>query len=208
MALWTDRVLPHLIDRSLSTGDVMKERQRACARLGGRVLEIGFGSGLNIEKYPAAVVSVAAVEPSDVAWRLSADRRAASPIPITRSGLDGQSLDEPDASFDSVLSTFTLCTIVDVELALREIHRVLRPGGTLEFLEHGLAPEPGVVRWQRRLEPLQRRTAGGCHLSRDMPALISAAGFEIVALEQRYLPGPRIARPWTYEYVGSAARIR
>lgn len=207
MALWTDRILPHLVERALSTGDVMKERQRVCARLRGQVLEIGFGSGLNIVKYSDAVDSVAAVEPSDVAWRMSAERRAAAPVPITRSGLDGQALDEPDASFDTVLSTYTLCTIPDVDGALAEIHRVLRPGGSFEFLEHGLSPEQGVARWQHRLDPLQKATAGGCHLTRDMPELIRGAGFEITAIEQRYLPGPRIARPWIYGYAGSATRF-
>ncbi len=141
---------------------------------------------------------MAAVEPSDVAWRMSADRRSASRTPIIRSGLDGQSLAEPDGSFDAALSTFTLCTIPDVELALREIHRVLRPGGTFEFLEHGLAPEPRVARWQHRMDPLQKAVAGGCHLSRDIAALVESAGFEITALEQRYLPGPKVGRPWGY----------
>ena len=206
MAFWSDRIVPHLVDKALSTEDVMKERERVCARLSGRVLEIGFGSGLNIEKYPEAVESVGAVEPSDVAWRMSADRRAASRTPITRSGLDGQSLDEPDGAFDAVLSTFTLCTIPDVELALREVHRVLRPGGAFAFLEHGLAPEPGVARWQRRLDPLEKAVAGGCHLSRDMVALVSSAGFDIVAMDRRYFPGPKIARPWIYRYAASATR--
>ncbi len=206
MALWSDRILPHLVDRALSTGDVMKERQRVCGSLSGRVLEIGFGSGLNIEKYPAAGESVSAVEPSDVAWKISAERRAASTTPIVRSGLDGQALDEPDDSFDAVLSTFTLCTIPNVEGALQEIHRVLRPGAAFHFLEHGLAPEPGVARWQRRLDPIQRLTAGGCNLSRDMPALVAAAGFEVTDLEQRYMPGPKVARPWTYGYSGRAVR--
>lgn len=207
MALWSDRILPRLVDKSLSAGQVMKQRQIVCARLSGQVLEIGFGSGLNIEKYPDAVESVVAVEPSDLAWQMSDDRRSASRTPISRSGLDGQSLAEPDDSFDAVLSTFTLCTIPDAELALREIRRVLRPGGNLEFLEHGQAPEPDVAKRQRRWEPLQKRVAGGCHLTRDMAALVRDAGFEITTLEQRYLPGPRIGRPWTYVYNGSAVGL-
>ncbi|MEV7395621.1 class I SAM-dependent methyltransferase [Aeromicrobium sp. NPDC092404] len=206
MAWWTDRMLPHLIDKALSTDDVMQQRRHVCAGLEGRVLEIGFGSGLNIGRYPDAVQSVSAVEPSDTAWRMSAERREGSSTPIVRSGLDGQSLAEPNGAFDAVLSTFTLCTIPDVELALREIHRVLRPGGTLAFLEHGLAPEPRVARWQRRLDPLQKAAAGGCHLSRDIPALVESAGFGITDLDREYRSGPRIARPWIYEYAGSAVR--
>lgn len=206
MAFWSERIVPHLADRALSTDDVMRERERVCALLSGQVVEIGFGSGLNTELYPEAVESVAAVEPSDTAWRMSADRRRESRTPITRSGLDGQALAEPAGSFDTALSTFTMCTIPDVELALTELHRVLRPGGTFAFLEHGLAPQPGVVRWQRRMEPVQKAVAGGCHLSRDIPGLISSAGFEIVELEERYLPGPKVARPWTYVYSGNAVR--
>lgn len=206
MAFWSERIVPHLVDRALSTEDVMRERERVCALLSGQVVEIGFGSGLNTELYPEAVESVAAVEPSDTAWRMSADRRRELRTPITRSGLDGQALAEPAGSFDTALSTFTMCTIPDVELALTELHRVLRPGGTFAFLEHGLAPQPGVVRWQRRMEPVQKAVAGGCHLSRDIPRLISSAGFEIVELEERYLPGPKVARPWTYVYSGNAVR--
>jgi ubiquinone/menaquinone biosynthesis C-methylase UbiE len=206
MGLWSNRILPRLVDKSLSAGDVMKEREQVCAALSGRVIELGFGSGLNIEKYPASVESVAAVEPSDVAWKLSAERRSESRTPITRSGLDGQSLGEPDGSFDAALSTFTLCTIPDVELALREIRRVLRPGGTFAFLEHGLAPDPRVELWQHRMEPMQKMVAGGCHLSRDIAGLVSSSGFEITGLEQRYLPGPKVSRPWGYVSNGTAVR--
>lgn len=184
----------------------MKARQRACARLSGRVLELGFGSGLNIEKYPATIESVSAVEPSDVAWEMSQERRTASAVPVIRSGLDGQCLDEPDASFDNVLVTFTICTIPDIELALREAHRVLRPGGSLVFLEHGLAPDAGTAHWQSRLEPLQKRFGGGCHLTRDVPALLAGAGFEITDLDQRYMPGPKLSHPWTYVSSGSATK--
>jgi ubiquinone/menaquinone biosynthesis C-methylase UbiE len=206
MGLWTDRVVPYVVDRALSIDDVMTAREQVCTQLHGQVVEIGFGSGLNTAYYPEAVRSVAAVEPSDVAWRMSAERRSTSGTPITRSGLDGQALAEPDETFDSALSTFTLCTIADVEKALREVRRVLRPGGTFAFLEHGLAPEPGVSRWQRRLDPVERFVVGGCNLSRDIAGLVTAAGFEITALEQRYLPAPGIARPWTYVYAGGAVR--
>lgn len=204
MAWWTDKMLPRFIDRALSTGDVMKERERACAPLRGRVIEIGFGSGLNIEKYPAVVESVTAVEPSDTAWELSAMRRASSAVSILRTGLDGQALTEPDDVFDMALSTFTLCTIPDATLALAELRRVLKPGGTLIFLEHGLAPDASVARWQHRLDPVEKLVAGGCHLSRDMPTLVTDGGFTITELEQHYLPGPKLARPWTYGYLGVA----
>lgn len=199
-------MLPRIVDRSLSTGSVMKARQRACARLSGRVIELGFGSGLNIEKYPDTIESVSAVEPSDVAWEMSQERRAASAVPVIRSGLDGQRLDEPDESFDSVLVTFTMCTIPDIELALLEAHRVLRPGGALVFLEHGLAPDARTARWQSRLEPLQKRFGGGCHLTRDVPALLTGAGFDMTELDQRYMPGPRLSKPWTFVSSGSACR--
>ncbi len=207
MSLWNDRVLPGLVDRALSAGAVMKERERVCAPLSGTVLELGFGSGLNIEKYPDAVESVAAVEPSDQAWQLSEPRRKASGTPIVRSGLDGQKLTEANDSFDMVLTTFALCTIPDVELALAEARRVLKPRGRLVFLEHGLSPDRGVATWQYRLDPLQRRAAGGCHLTRDMPALLTNAGFLIDDLDKRYLPGPKIAQPWGYAYSGIATSI-
>jgi SAM-dependent methyltransferase len=184
----------------------MRLREQVCAGLTGRVLEIGFGSGLNLGTYPAAVTSVDAVEPSDLAWRLSEDRRAASAVPVERVGLDGQRLAAPDASYDAAVSTFTLCTIPDVEAALRELHRVLRPGGAVHALEHGLAPDPRVARWQHRLDGLQGRFAAGCHLVRDAPALLAAAGFEVRRLEQDYLPGPGPSKPWGYVSLVTAVR--
>lgn len=193
-----------MTDLALGSREIGKLRAQVCAGLHGRVLEIGFGSGLNLPHYPPEVVSVSAVEPADAGWALSERRRAASALPVERSGLDGQALAAPDESFDCVLSTFTLCTIPDVALALAEVRRVLLPGGAFHFLEHGLAPDASVVTWQRRLEPVQKRVAAGCHLTRDIPALVAEAGLDVVALERRYLPGPKASRPWTYAYLGRA----
>ena len=205
MGLWEQRIVPVMVDKACGTGAIHKERALACAPLSGRVLEVGFRSGLNITHYPRAVSSVAAVEPSDRGWALSQERRRSSAVPVERTGLDGQALTEDDESCDSALVTFSLCTIPDPRKALSEVARVLRPGGVLAFLEHGLAPDARVARWQRRLDPIERTVAGGCELSRDIPALVRQAGFEIVDLETKYLPGPAIARPWMHGYRGVAA---
>jgi SAM-dependent methyltransferase len=191
-------VVPRLADRSLRGHEIGELRGEALAGLSGRVVEIGFGSGLNVRWYPPEVTSVSAVEPSDVGWRLSARRRSRTSLPIERTGLDGQRIDEPDDSFDGAVSTFTLCTIPDVAAALEEVRRVLRPRATFHLVEHGRAPEADVVRRQERWEPLQRRVAGGCHLTRDPVALLTAAGFTVVEQRAAYLPGPKLARPWTY----------
>ena len=141
MGVWTERVVPRLTDRALATGRSVSCATAVCAGLSGRVLELGFGSGLNLPHLPPEVAAVDAVEPADVGWALSERRRARSRVPVERTGLDGQRLAAPDASYDGVLSTFTLCTIPDVAAALDEVRRVLRPGGTFHFLEHGLAPD-------------------------------------------------------------------
>lgn len=200
LRVWDERVVPRLADLSLRGHEVGALREVVCAGLGGRVLEIGFGSGLNVRWYPAEVASVTAIEPSDLAWQLSERRRERTSVTIERGGLDGQRLDLPDDSHDSALVTFSLCTIPDPSLALREVRRVVRPGGRLHALEHGLAPEEAVRRWQRRLEPVQRAVAGGCHLTRDIPALVEGAGWHVEDVEQAYLPGPGVSRPWAYGY--------
>ena len=203
---YESRVFPWLNDRFSADPSLEKIRADAVAPARGRVVEIGFGSGLNLRFYPLEVSSVAAVEPSDVGWKLSAERRARTDVRVERSGLDGQHLAEDDASFDSALVTFSLCSIADPALALDEVRRVLKPGASLHFLEHGLAPDAGVARWQRRLDPVQRRVFAGCHLSRDVAALVGAAGLEVTELRTEYQPGPRVARPWTYGYLGRAVR--
>jgi ubiquinone/menaquinone biosynthesis C-methylase UbiE len=202
MSVYGDQVLPRVINLACGAKQAHPYRQRACAGLSGDVVEIGFGSGLNVPFYPAAVTSVAAVEPSDVAWRLAAKRAAAAPVDVRRSGLDGQSLPFPDDSFDAALSTWTMCTVPDIETALAELRRVLRPGGELHFVEHGLAPDAGVVRWQHRLEPLQKRLFGGCHLTRRIPQLVTDAGFTIKELDVFYEEG--VPRVWGADSLGVA----
>lgn len=206
MSRWAERVLPRLVDRGLSTGSVQKLRARTCEGLRGRVLEIGFGSGLNLAHLPAAVTSLDAVEPSDLGWSLSRKRRDEAALPVRRVGLDGQAIDAPDAAYDAVLCTFSLCTIPDAALALREVRRVLRPGGCLHLLEHGRSPDQRVRAWQHRLEPLQRRLAGGCHLTRDPLELLAEAGLRLDESDQRYLIGLSLARPWSYGYRALATR--
>lgn len=208
MGWWENRIVPRLTDGSLSQPPVMELRARACRGLGGRVLEIGFGSGLNVGCYPAEVDSVDAVEPSDLGWARSAERRATARVPIARTGLDGQRLAAPDGSYDTVLTTFTLCTVPDAARVLAEVRRVLRPDGVLSLLEHARAPDTRVLAWQRRLEPMQRAVFGGCHLTRDMPALVRDAGLRIEELDQRYLDGPAVMRPWTFVTQARAVRSR
>lgn len=203
MGFYSDRVVPRLIN--VACGAKMTEplRERVCEGLQGEVVEIGFGSGLNVPHYPGTVTGVTAVEPSDVAWRLATDRLAKTSRPVQRAGLDGQVLPFEDQSFDSALSTWTLCTIPDVVAALGEIKRVLKPGGSFHFVEHGLAPDEPVRRWQRRLEPMQRRLAGGCHLTRPIAGLITTAGFTITDLDVFYEDGaPRFLGALT---LGTAA---
>ena len=189
MGIYGERVLPRIINVACGLKAVQPLRQRACAGLEGEVVEIGFGSGLNIPHYPAAVSRVAAVEPADLGWKLAEKRLRATQVPVERSGLDGQKLPFADNSFDSALSTWTLCTIPDVGAALREVRRVLRPGGTMHFVEHGLAPDEKVRRWQHRLDPLEQRLFGGCHLTRQPVELLKAAGFEIREVDVFYEDG-------------------
>ncbi|MEJ2862272.1 class I SAM-dependent methyltransferase [Actinomycetospora flava] len=200
-SLWTEHVVPRLVDVALGGEDVRELRERVVSRARGEVVELGFGSGPALPLYPAAVTSVRAVEPSQVARRRGARRIAEASIPVEHVGLDGADLDLPDDSADTVVSTFTLCTIPDVDRALREVRRVLRPGGQLLFLEHGLSPDPRTARWQHRLDGLQQRVAGGCHLTRPIDGLVRDAGLTVTDLAHDRLRAPG---PMSYLYLGAA----
>ncbi|MBN2622208.1 MAG: class I SAM-dependent methyltransferase [Acidimicrobiales bacterium] len=200
-AFYEHQVLPRVIDRVCGVGEIGDLRARVAEGLHGDVLEIGFGSGLNQPHLPATVRRVLAVDPAVTGRRLGARRLAASDIPVEFIGLDGEDIPLPDESVDSALSTFTLCTIPDVAVALREVHRVLRPGGQLHFLEHGLSPDVRVAKWQHRLTPLQRRIAGGCHFDRRIDEIVADAGFEVVSLDNHYLKGSPRTPGYLYEGV-------
>jgi ubiquinone/menaquinone biosynthesis C-methylase UbiE len=192
VGLYERHVLPRLIDRALDTGECRKYRARVTRGLSGRVLEVGFGSGLNLPFYPAEVESIAAIDPSGTARKLAAERVAACHAPVEYAGLDGERLPFADDTFDCAITTFTLCTIPDVVVALRELRRVLKPGSALHFLEHGRCPSPGVARWQDRLNPLQRVIGGGCNINRKIDELLAEGGFAIEELDTFHMKGPRV----------------
>ena len=202
MGLYRDHVVPRLVELTCGAKGIERFRRSAMEGLSGRILEIGFGSGLNVPHYPTEVTEVLAVEPAATARRIAESRISASGVPVLHVGLDGQSVELPDASCDAALCTFSLCTIPDPAAALGEVARIRVAGGRLHLLEHGVAPDPGIARWQRRIDPIERRIADGCHLSRDPVGLLESAGFRVERLEQRYVSGPK---PWSYFTIAVAS---
>lgn len=200
---WYERhLLPYLIDMACGIGPVQKQREKVVPLAHGRVLEIGIGTGLNLPHYDAARVDhIVGLDPGTEMHPLAQKRLEASGLAVELVGLSAERIPYDDARFDSVLVTFSLCTIPDPVAALREMRRVLKPQGRLIFCEHGRAPDASVARWQDRLTPVWSKFAGGCHLNRDIPALLDQAGFVCEDLQTMYLPGPR---PLTFNYWGTA----
>jgi len=204
---WYDRhILPYLIDLSCGVKPVRRQRAKVVPLAHGRVLEVGMGSGLNMPYYDKSrVAAIVGLDPSPGMRRRAEQRIAEAGLAVEFVGLSAEKIPLPDAAFDSVLITYTLCSIPDPVAALEEMRRVLKPDGRLIYCEHGRAPDESVRRWQDRLTPLWRRIGGGCHLNRDIPALLAAGGFACNEVQTMYLPG---LRPMTYNYWGEAVPVR
>lgn len=204
MGLYDRYVLPRLLDFAMRQKPITMQRQKVVPQASGRVLEIGIGSGLNLAFYDRSrVVKLWGLDPSEELRRIAQERARAAGLEVEFLGLPGEQIPLDDASVDTVVSTYTMCTIPDVARALGEVRRVLAPSGVLVFSEHGRAPDAGVARWQDRLDGVWGKIAGGCHLNRSIDGLIRDAGLRLDALDAMYVPGPR---PFTYTYWGRAAR--
>jgi ubiquinone/menaquinone biosynthesis C-methylase UbiE len=201
MGLYGDRILPRLIDLAMRNERLRPYRQRAISQAEGCVLEIGAGSGLNLPFYSGAVTEILGLDPHPKLLALADGRQCG--IQLTMVEASAEAIPLEDGSVDTVVSTWTLCSIPGVAQALREARRVLKPGGKFLFVEHGLSPDASVRRWQHRLTPAWKRVAGGCHVNRPIPELVRQAGFEITELETGYMEGPR---PMTFTYEGCARR--
>src|SRR5258705_4626674 len=203
MGFYQNIVLPRMLNVFMDTKAIREQRTQALKDVTGTVLEVGFGSGLNLPYYPAAVTKVVGVDPAQTSARLARKRMSASPFPVEVIGLSAEKIPVADASFDSVVTTFTLCTIPDVANALREMRRALKPGGHLYFVEHGRADDPRVERWQERLNSMEQKVFGGCNLNRRISSLIEQAGFEIERVEHGYLKGARKFAGFLYRGVAT-----
>jgi ubiquinone/menaquinone biosynthesis C-methylase UbiE len=203
---WYDRyVLPKLIEAACSQKPMQELRARYVPRASGDVLEIGIGSGLNLAHYGTAVASITGLDPAAELTGKAQARARKLDRPVHVLGVSGEEIPADDKRFDTLVCTWTLCSIPNVYAALREMHRVLKPGGRLYFIEHGRAPDPSVVKWQRRLEPLWKKIGGGCHLTRQADELIQDAGFRLREFDSGYEPGPRFAAFMSH---GVAERVR
>ena len=202
MSLYKDRILPHVINLAMRHRELRPYRERVLSQAQGRVLEVGIGSGLNLPLYGPRVDTILGLDPVPRLIAMAQDAAKRSKIPVTLITGSAQAIPIDRASIDTLVTTWTLCSIPDVGVALREMRRVLKPGGHLLFVEHGSAPEESVRKWQNRLTPVWKRIGGGCHLNRPIRTLIEDAGFRMIRLDTGYAAGPR---PMTYFYEGCAA---
>jgi ubiquinone/menaquinone biosynthesis C-methylase UbiE len=205
MGFYENRIVPRLIEMGCSTAPILKQRAKVVPEATGRVLEVGMGPGINIPFYDVSKVEMVwGLEPSEGMRVKAAPRIADAPFPIEWLGLPGEEIPLDDDSADTVLLTFTLCTIPDFAKALGQMRRVLKPGGKLLFAEHGAAPDESVRKWQDRINPFWKRLAGGCNINREIPQSIEAAGFKIEDMDTMYLPGtPKVA---AFQYWGTASQ--
>lgn len=202
MGFYDRHIMPLLIETLCSDAGIADERDNVVSRAEGVVLEVGIGSGLNLPFYdPARVDRIIGVDPDEAMWKRSETRRHEFAIPHERIGLSGEEIPLADDAVDSVVVTYSLCTIHDPVSALREMRRIVKPGGRLLFAEHGESPDESVRRWQRGIDPVWKKLAGGCHSGRPIPRLLDDAGWKLESLEQGYIPGPNVL---CYQYTGSA----
>jgi ubiquinone/menaquinone biosynthesis C-methylase UbiE len=206
MGIYSRHIFPGLMNFTMSGENFSEIRRALLAGVRGETLEIGFGTGLNLPHYPPGIERLTTVDVNPGMGALARKQVDRSPIQVDRRVLDGESLPMGNATFDSVVSTWTLCSIPDVRRAIGEIYRVLRPAGCFFFVEHGLADEPNTRKWQHRLNPVQKIIGDGCHLTRDMEELIRSGGFHFVRLERLYME--KVPRAGGYLYRGIATKPR
>jgi ubiquinone/menaquinone biosynthesis C-methylase UbiE len=204
MGIYSRYVLPRLLDFAMRDKPIMRQRAKVVPLAHGRVLEIGVGSGLNLSFYDKSKVDkVLGLDPSPELNVMARKRAAEAGVDVDWLALSSERIPLPDSSVDSIVITYTMCTIPDIHTALLEMRRVMKTGARMHFSEHGIAPDESVRRWQDRLNPLWNRIAGGCNMNRNIPRMLEDAGLHIDEIETMYLPGPK---PLTYNYWGSASR--
>jgi ubiquinone/menaquinone biosynthesis C-methylase UbiE len=202
MSFYNDHILPHVLNLAMRNRELLPYRERVISQARGRVLEIGIGSGLNLPLYGPSVDTVLGLDPAARLLKMAQDAANRSRIPVTLMNASAHAIPVDRGSIDTLVTTWTLCSIPDAGAALQEMRRVLKPDGQFLFVEHGQAPEEGVRKWQNRINPVWNKIAGGCHLNRPIRALVEGAGFKIERLDLGYAKGPR---PMTFFYEGSAA---
>lgn len=202
MGFYDRHVLPHVLDFACGLKAIRKQREKVVPQARGEILEVGIGTGQNLCHYdPAKVGRLWGLDPAGEMQAKARKRMQAAGVNAEIMPLSAETIPRDDASFDTVVLTYTLCSIPDPVAAVREMRRVLKPGGQLLYCEHGLAPDPGVARWQARLTPAWRKIAGDCRMGRDIPALLEAGGFELPDMQKGYIPGPKVL---CYNYWGVA----